>query len=153
MADRVNLSHCCFSSICRRASSLWRRQARHWQEKGISRHYTMHDLFIVDFFFLYSEVSPIELQEALRHLDPAKPPDELYLIISKAFSLPLERVGSQLQLEGAEQQGLATPISKVLQRLNRFGTYRSGPRPQYDNDNNYFVCSAIISISPLAISQ
>ena len=78
---------------------------------------------------MYSEVSPIELQEALRHLDPAKSPEELYLVISKAFSLPLERVGSQLQLEGAEQQGLATPISKVLQRLNRFGTYRSGPRP------------------------
>ena len=76
-----------------------------------------------------SEMTPVELQEVLHHLDPAKPAEEIRLVISKAFSLPLERVGSQLQLEGAEQQGLATPTSKILQRLTRIGIYRTGPRP------------------------
>ena len=74
----------------------------------------------------YSEMTPTELQEVLHHLDPSKPPEEVQLIISRAFSIPLERVGSQLQLEGAEQQGMATP--KVVKRLDQMGAYRSGPR-------------------------
>lgn len=67
-----------------------------------------------------------ELQVVLHRLDPAKHPEEVQQIISKAFSIPLEQAG--LQLEGAEQQGMATPTSKIVEKLNQIGTSRSGPK-------------------------
>ena len=73
-------------------------------------------------------MTPAELQEVLHQLDHAKPAEEVQLIVSRAFNIPLEGVGSQLRLEGAEQLGMATPTSKVIQRLDRIGTCRSGPR-------------------------
>ena len=77
-------------------------------------------------FSTCSDVNPSELQMVLHRLDPAKTLEEVQLIMSKAFSISLERVNSLV--EGEEQQELlSTPTSKVLKRLNKIGISRSGP--------------------------
>ena len=71
-------------------------------------------------------MNPSDLQMVLHRLDPAKPLEEVQLIMSKAFSISLERVNSLV--EGEEQQELlSTPTSKVLKKLNKIGISRSGP--------------------------
>ena len=61
----------------------------------------------------------------LHRLDPAKPLEEVLLIISKTFSISLDKVSSLL--EGEEQPGMSIPTSKVVQRLSWIGTSQSGP--------------------------
>lgn len=76
--------------------------------------------------FKCSEVTPVNLQMVLHRLDPAKSLDEVQLIISKTFSISLEKVSSLLERE--EQHGLTTPTSKVLRKLRKIGTTHSGPK-------------------------
>jgi len=57
----------------------------------------------------------------VQSLDPSKPPAELHSLLSQGFAVPVEQV--------SEAQHVTVPLTKLLERLQRKGAMRSGPRP------------------------